>query len=132
MTNASESGADYVQSGETGDVLLDLVNRTVNSQSQVGLIFGSDSDTGDPGLAAAVVETLTGVKALAPDAAVVMAGPTSESDDAQGRLTQIRQTLSQQAEAIEVQSVDPVDLGWFQGAAVQYISTVLEHPNAAG
>lgn len=132
ITNASENGAGYVQPGEIGDVFLDLVNRTVNSQSQVVVLFGSDNDTGDSGLAAAVARTLARIKVLAPDAAVIVTGPTSESGDAQGKLSQIRQTLSRQAEAIGARFVDPVNLGWFQGAGAQYLTNDLEHPNAAG
>jgi len=132
ITNASENGAGYVQPGDAGDVFLDLVNRTVNSQTQVVVLFGSDNDTGDSGLASAVAQTLARVKVLAPDAAVIVVGPTSESGDAQGALSQIRQTLSGQAGSIGAQFVDPVELGWFQGTAAQYLSGDMEHPNAAG
>ncbi|NVM96507.1 SGNH/GDSL hydrolase family protein [Arthrobacter wenxiniae] len=53
ITNASENGAGYVRPGELGDLFLDLVNRAVNSQSQLVVLFGSDNDAGAPGLAAA-------------------------------------------------------------------------------
>ncbi len=132
ITNAAENGAGCVQPGEIGDVFLDLVNRTVNSQSQVVVLFGPDNDTGTSGLAAAVARTLARVKVLEPDAAVIVIGPTSESDDAQGKLAQIRQVLSQQAEAIGAQFVDPVYLGWFQGAEARFPTNDPEHPNAAG
>ena len=132
ITNASENGAGYVQPGDMGDVFLDLANRIVNSQSQVVVLFGSDNDSGDPGIAGAVKQALARVKVLAPDASVIVVGPTSESDDPQGQLTQIRQVLSQQAAAVGAQFVDPVALGWFQGAAAQNLTSDLEHPNAAG
>ncbi|WP_154606365.1 MULTISPECIES: SGNH/GDSL hydrolase family protein [Arthrobacter] len=130
--NASENGAGYATPGETGDVFLDLVNRVVNSQSQVVVIFGSDNDTGASGLAQAVQSTLARVKVLAPDATVILVGPTSESDDPQGNLTVIRQTLEQQAADTGARFVDPVSLGWFQGAAAQDLASDLEHPNTAG
>ncbi|WP_104090998.1 SGNH/GDSL hydrolase family protein [Arthrobacter sp. GMC3] len=132
ITNSSENGAGYVSPGETGDVFSDLVNRVVNSQSQVVVIFGSDNDTGDSGLTQAVQATLARVKVLAPDASVILVGPTSESDDTQGKLTVIRQTLEQQAAATGAQFVDPVTLGWFQGGAAQDLANDLEHPNSAG
>lgn len=132
VINSSENGAGYVQPGEFGDVFLDLVNRVVNSQSQVVVLFGSDNDTGDAGLAAAVQQTLARVKVLAPDATILVVGPTSESDDPQGQLDPIRQTLAQQAAAMGARFVDPVALGWFQGAAATNLSSDLEHPNAAG
>ena len=132
ITNASENGAGYVQPGDLGDVFLDLVDRAVNSQSQVVVLFGSDNDTGAPGLAAGVQRALARVKVLAPQATVIVVGPTSESNDAQGRLADIRQTLAQQAAATGARFVDPVAQGWFQGAASQDLASDLEHPNAAG
>lgn len=132
ITNASENGAGYISPGETGDVFLDLVNRVVNSRSQVVVIFGSDNDTGASGLTQAVQSTLARVKVLAPDATVILVGPTSESNDPQGKLSVIRQSLGQQAASIGVQFVDPVALGWFQGSAAQDLASDLEHPNAAG
>jgi len=132
ITNASENGAGYATPGETGDVFGDLVNRVVNSQSQVVVIFGSDNDTGAGGLAQAVQSTLARVKVLAPDATVILVGPTSESNDPQGELTEIRQTLEQQAAATGARFVDPVARGWFQGGAAQDLAGDLEHPNTAG
>ncbi len=132
ITNASENGAGYVQSGEAGDVFLDLANRVVNSQSQVVVLFGSDNDTGQSGLAEAVQTVLDRVKVLAPQARVIMVGPTSESNDADGQLTSIISALSQSAATYRVHFVDPVALGWFQGADNQYLSSDMEHPNAAG
>lgn len=132
ITNASENGAGYVQQGEAGDVFLDLVNRIVNSQSQVVVLFGSDNDSGQPGLSAAVQTVLGRVKVLAPQARVIMVGPTSESNDVEGRLTPIISTLSQSAATSGVRFVDPVTLGWFQGAASTYLSSDMEHPNTAG
>ncbi|MFQ4148730.1 SGNH/GDSL hydrolase family protein [Arthrobacter sp. LAPM80] len=132
ITNASENGAGYVQPGELGDVFEDLVNRIVNSQSQVVVLFGSDNDTGDPGLAAAAQATLARVKELAPHATVIVVGPTSESGDPGETLGEIRQVVSQQGAAIGARFVDPVALGWFQGTAAQFLSSDLEHPNVAG
>lgn len=132
ITNASENGAGYVQPGEAGDVFLDLVNRIVNSQSQVVVLFGSDNDTGQSGLTTAVQTVLERVKVLAPQARVIMVGPTSESNDADGQLTPIISALSQSASTSGADFVDPVALGWFQGAAKQYLSSDLEHPNTPG
>ncbi|WP_160318946.1 SGNH/GDSL hydrolase family protein [Arthrobacter sp. ERGS1:01] len=132
ITNASENGAGYVQPGEDGDVFLDLVNRIVNSQSQVVVLFGSDNDTGDAGVAAAIQATLARVKVLAPDATVIVVGPTSESDDDQGLLSTIRESLADGAAGIGAKFVDPVALGWFQGAESTDLASDLEHPNLAG
>ncbi|WP_171814330.1 SGNH/GDSL hydrolase family protein [Arthrobacter dokdonensis] len=132
ITNASENGAGYVQPGDMGDVFLDLVNRIVNSQSQVVVVFGSDNDVGNTGLSAAVEGALARIRILAPQAAIVVVGPTSESNDPGGQLTPVRQALAVQAAAIGARFVDPVALGWFQGSASQDLSSDLEHPNAAG
>lgn len=92
------------------------MNRVVNSQSQVVVVvFGSDNDTGADGLPQAVQSVLARIKVLARDATVILAGPTSESNDPQGKLVVIRQTLEQQAAAMGAQFVDPVARGWFQG-----------------
>ncbi|MFC4266487.1 SGNH/GDSL hydrolase family protein [Arthrobacter cryoconiti] len=132
ITNASENGAGYVVPGEGGDVYLDLVNRIVNSQSQVVLLFGSDNDSGASGLDAAVATALARVKVLAPAATVIVVGPTSESGDVQGELAPIIQTLKVQADDDGVQYVDPVALGWFQGESSGFLTDDLEHPNTAG
>lgn len=132
ITNSSENGAGYVTPGEEGDVFLDLVNRVVTSQSQVVVLFGSDNDEGQPGIPEAVQETLARVKVLAPAASIIVVGPPSESDDAQGTLAIIHQTLQLSAASIGAQYVDPLDLRWFQGAAAVYLSDDLEHPNVSG
>lgn len=132
ITNASENGAGYLKHGDDGDVFLDLVNRIVTSHSQVVVLFGSDNDTGRPGLAAAVHKALARVRVLAPRATVIVVGPTSESNDAQGVLAPIVSTLSHGAAASGARFVDPVALGWFQGADNKYLSSDMEHPNTAG
>lgn len=132
ITNASENGAGYVQHGDDGDVFLDLVNRIVTSHSQVVVLFGSDNDTGQPGLATAVQKALARVSVLAPHATVIVVGPTSESNDAHGVLAPIVSTLSHAAAASGARFVDPVALGWFQGADNKYLSSDMEHPNTAG
>jgi acyl-CoA thioesterase I len=132
ITNASENGAGYVQPGEGGDVFMDLVNRIVNSQSQVVVLFGSDNDSGRAGVQNAVQATLARVKVLAPEATVIVVGPTSESDDAQGYLAPVRQALATGAAGIGAKFVDPVALKWFQGDASKDLSSDQEHPNLAG
>ncbi|MGA7205121.1 MAG: SGNH/GDSL hydrolase family protein [Specibacter sp.] len=132
ITNASENGAGYVQPGSGGDVFLDLVNRIVNSQSQVVVLFGSDNDAGRAGVRNAVQATLDRVTVLAPEATVIVVGPTSESDDAQGYLASIRQALEAGAAGIGAKFVDPVNLKWFQGDASKDLASDLEHPNDAG
>jgi acyl-CoA thioesterase-1 len=132
ITNASENGAGYVQPGDGADVYLDLVNRIVNSQSQVVMLFGSDNDTGASGVDGAMQQTLARVKVLAPDAKVIVVGPTSESNDTAGQLTVIRQSLAKQAAAIGARFIDPVSLGWFQGEGAKNLANDLEHPNSAG
>jgi len=132
ITNASENGAGYVQKGQDGDVFQDLVNRIVNHETQVVVLFGSDNDTGDAGVPAAIQSTLDRVKTLAPHAAVIVVGPTSEGNDPAGDLTGIRQALETSATSIGAPFVDPVSLGWFQGSASAYLSSDLEHPNSAG
>jgi acyl-CoA thioesterase I len=132
ITNASENGAGYVQPGQDGDVFLDLVNRIVNSHAQVVVLFGSDNDAGRSGEVTAVQAALARVKALAPHAAVILVGPTSESDDPTGSLAGIRQTLATAASGIGATFVDPISLGWFQGSASADLSADLEHPNTAG
>lgn len=132
ITTAAENGAGYVKTGSSGDVFLDLINRVVTSQAQIVVVFGSDNDAGQSGLQPAVTAALARVKVLAPEATIIVVGPTSESDDPAGALTAIRTTLAAQAAAIDAHFVDPVALGWFQGDSSQFLTTDLEHPNTAG
>jgi hypothetical protein len=66
ITNASENGAGYVAPGDNGNVFLDLVNRAVVAQAQIVVVFGSDNDVGQAGLAPAITQTLQRVRDLAP------------------------------------------------------------------
>ncbi|WP_125614531.1 SGNH/GDSL hydrolase family protein [Specibacter cremeus] len=132
ITNASENGAGYVQTGENGNVFLNLVNRIVNDKSQVVLVFGSDNDAGQPGVAAAVQKTLDRIRVLSPHATLIVVGPTSESNDTNGQLSGIRAALAQAAGAHGARYVDPITLKWFQGDESKYLADDLEHPNTAG
>jgi len=132
ITNASENGAGYAASGDNGHVFLDLVNRVVSARSQIVLLFGSDNDVGQPGVAPAMSQTLQRVTALAPRAKLIVVGPPSVPADPGEQLTGVRDALASAAAHVGGGFVDPLTLGWFQGDASRFVAPDGEHPNADG
>jgi len=132
ITNASENGAGYVAQGDNGHVFLDLVNRVVSARSQIVLLFGSDNDVGQPGVAPAMSQTLQRVTALAPRATLIVVGPPSVPADPGEQLTGVRDALASAAAHVGARFVDPLTLGWFQGDASRFVASDGEHPNADG
>lgn len=132
ITNASENGAGYAAPGDNGDVFLDLVNRVVDAHSQIVVLFGSDNDGPQPGVAAAMSQTLQRVTALAPRATLIVVGPPSTPANSGEQLTGVRDALAAAVVQVGGRFVDPLALGWFHGDASRFVSTDGEHPNAAG
>jgi acyl-CoA thioesterase-1 len=132
ITNASENGAGYVAPGDNGNVFLDLVDRAVVAQAQIVVVFGSDNDVGQTGVAPAMADTLHRVRDLAPDATLLVVGPPSVPADPGVDLTTIRDDLATTTTQVGGHFLDPLTLGWFQGTASQFVSDDGEHPNTDG
>jgi acyl-CoA thioesterase-1 len=132
ITNASENGAGYVAPGDNGNVFLDLVNRAVVAQAQIVVVFGSDNDVGQAGLAPAITQTLHRVRDLAPAATLLVVGPPSVPADPGVDLTTIRDELATATAQVGGHFLDPLTLGWFQGPTSQFVSDDGEHPNTDG
>lgn len=132
ITNASENGAGYAAPGDNGHVFLDLVNGAVDARSQIVLLFGSDNDGTQPGVAPAMSQTLQRVTTLAPRATLIVVGPPSTPANSGGQLTGVRDALASVAVQVGGRFVDPIALGWFQGDATRFVSGDGEHPNTAG
>lgn len=132
ITNASEDGAGYVTPGDNGNVFLDLVNRAVVARAQIVLVFGSDNDIGQSGVAPAIAQTLQQVRVLAPSATLVVVGAPSVPVDPGVELTGIRDALAAAVAQVGGHFVDPLTLGWFQGPASRFVADDGEHPNTDG
>lgn len=132
FVNAAENGAGYVARGQLGDAFLDEVDNVVSPSSEVVLVFGSDNDLGQSGLAAAITATLERVRTTAPHAQLIVVGPPAPPAQQPQQLTVIRDALQTAAEQAHAQFVDPLALKWFQDGAAAYVSFDNEHPNADG
>ena len=128
----AENGAGYVSRGEYDDTFGDEVGRVVTSRSNVVLLFGSDNDLGQPGLSQAVTDTLRLVRARAPRAELIVVGPPAPPARQPPQLTGIRDTLAMTTERVGGRFVDPLSLGWFQGASAADVAADDEHPNTDG
>ena len=132
FVNAAENGAGYVASGQNGDTFVDEVNQIVSDRAQIVLMFGSDNDLDQPGLAASIAQTMSRVRALAPRAKLIVVGPPAPpAQDAQ-QLEGVRDTLQAASRQAGVQFVDPLALKWFQDAASAGVGPDSEHPNDSG
>lgn len=132
LVNASENGAGYVARGEYGDNFLDQVDQVVTARSQVVVVFGSDNDLGQSGVATAISTTLDRVRSRAPKADVIVVGPPAPPAQSATRLAAIRDELSDATDRVAATFVDPLSLMWFQGAARVYVGPDDEHPNLRG
>lgn len=132
ITNASENGAGYVAPGDNGNVFLDLVDRAVLAQTQIVVVFGSDNDVGQTGVAPAITQTLDQVRHLAPSATLLVVGAPSVPADPGVDLTSIRDTLATATAQVGGHFLDPLTLGWFQGPTSRFIADDGEHPNTDG
>lgn len=128
----SAGGSGYVNRGPTDKVFADLIPEAVHPDDRLVVVFGSRNDRGIPTdtLATAVRDTLAGVKATAPNAALLVIGPTWFGDPTPAIL-EVRDTLRAQAQAVGAVFIDPITDGWFTGqAGLEGADGV--HPNDAG
>lgn len=132
IINASENGAGYVAPGENGNVFYDLVNGVVDGRSQIVLVFGSDNDVSQPGVAPAISQNLQRVRALAPRATLIVLGPPSTPANSGAELLGLRDALASAATRLGARFVDPIALRWFQGSASRFVASDGEHPNTDG
>jgi len=132
FVNAAENGAGYVAKGQYGDTFLDEIDHTVSPRAQIVLVFGSDNDLGQRGLAASISLAFERVRALAPRARLIVVGPPAPPAQRVQQLAAIRDALGGATRRAGGRFVDPLTLKWFQDGTRADVAADGEHPNEAG
>ncbi|MEO9140298.1 MAG: SGNH/GDSL hydrolase family protein [Jatrophihabitans sp.] len=132
IVNAAENGAGYVSRGANGDNFRDEADMVVDARADVVLVFGSDNDLGQTGVARAAASTLARIRSLTPHATVIVVGPPAPPAASPSSLAAIRDDLRTSAQQAGAQFVDALEAKWFQGSDAQFTGPDGEHPNASG
>ncbi|MCZ2403123.1 SGNH/GDSL hydrolase family protein [Paenarthrobacter sp. Z7-10] len=134
MVNASVNGSGYVSAGDGGATFLSEVTGAVSRQTKVVLIFGSENDIGADNnqLTKATADTFAAVRANAPEAAIVVVGPPSYTDNPEPARLQVRDQDRAAAQAAGVLYIDPIEEHWIMGNAQALIGPDGDHPSAEG
>ncbi|MDX1872145.1 SGNH/GDSL hydrolase family protein [Mycolicibacterium sp. 120266] len=114
-------------------VFIDQVHRTVGTNSKLVILFGSESDQGNPPeqLTTIVQSTLAETKKKAPNAKLLVIGPAWARPDPPPGVLQARDVVKTQAGAFGAQFVDPLAEEWFAGKP-ELLAPGGDRPNDAG
>lgn len=132
VVNASENGDGYLAVGEQDGTFGSHVAQAVTSDTSMVVFFGSENDMGEDGtdLADAAVAALEYAKSAAPQARLVVVGPTSYSSDPEPERIAVRDALESAAARERAEFVDPIAEGWLAGSDFEGPDGV--HPTVAG
>lgn len=117
----AKSGSGYVRHSTQGSVpFVNQVGQVVGTKDSLVILFGSPYDqTVLPRLseqfAASVQHTLAEVKKAAPNAKLLVIGPAWVQPNTSPEISQVRDIVKAQAEAIAATFVDPLAEEWFAG-----------------
>ncbi|GAB3275841.1 SGNH/GDSL hydrolase family protein [Sinomonas notoginsengisoli] len=132
VVNASENGDGYLALGEEDGTFGSHAADAVTPETRVVVFFGSENDWGeDPAdIADAAVAAVESVRSAAPDARVVMVGPTAFTDEPEPERLAIRDALKSAATRAKAEFVDPLAENWLAGD--QFEGADGDHPTVAG
>lgn len=132
VVNASENGDGYLAVGDEGGTFGSHAAAATTPRTGLVVFFGSENDMGeDTGdVADAAVAAVESTRADAPDARIVMVGPTGFTDDPEPERLAIRDALESAAARAGVEFVDPLAEAWLAGA--QFEGPDGDHPTVAG
>lgn len=130
---APEGGAGYAAVGNYGGVFGDQVDAVVGIASDLVVFFGSTNDGVAPPdeLRTAVGDDLARAKALAPNAKLLVIGPTWPTPEPPAEMVGARDILRDQATAAGAVFVDPLAERWI-AEAPQMIGGDGIHPTDEG
>jgi lysophospholipase L1-like esterase len=112
----AEEGSGYVATGKyEGSVFADQIPKVVRPDDRIVVIFGSSNDTDVPAeeLQPAVNQTLHAVRAAAPQAKLIVIGPTWPDSDPPSGVLQARDLIRTEAGTMGADFVDPLADKWF-------------------
>lgn len=131
---AGVGGSGYVAQGQANVTFADQVRRTVSRNTDVVVIFGSRNDLSASvdKLRESVIDTYTTVRALSPDARLVVIGPPWINEFPPGALLTQREVIAAVAATFDTKVLDPLGGSWFTTNTPDLIGSDNVHPNDAG
>lgn len=130
---AGRGGAGYAVAGHTGTDFAEEVDRLVQPDDDLVVIFGGTNDWPYPldSVAPAVVSTLSEVRVRAPNAEIIVVGPVWPSPQPNAQLEALRDVAREESTRIRAVFIDPLANGWFRNEP-EFIGTDGIHPTDAG
>lgn len=134
LTNAAQNGSGYVSVGDNNSTFGTQVTGMVTAETRLVVFFGSENDIGFPPseIGAAASQAFTTVKNIAPQAAILVVGPPSYTDNPEPERVEVRDQDKTAALQAGAQFVDPIAQGWIMDNAADLIGPDGDHPTTAG
>jgi lysophospholipase L1-like esterase len=139
FTLAAVGGTGYLSGRDTGETFADRVAASVTSETEMVIVFGSRNDAPvllEPGgadqLRAAATTTYTSIRAIAPEATLIVVGAPWVNEAVPDTIVGIRDVLRNVADEFGAVFVDPIDEQWFFGDDARFISADGVHPTPLG
>lgn len=117
VRNFARSGAGYTPNPAVTTTFIDDVRRWVNADTDVAMLFGGNNDVESvPALEKSVPQTLEEIKAIAPDARIIVVGPIwSAPEPPPGKVIEANDAIRQASEEFGAEFVDTIGENWFTG-----------------
>lgn len=129
---AAEGGRGYVSTGPAGGTFLDLAERAGPGYDVV-VVFGSRNDDASPRqVRRAAEETFAVLQDSSPDAELLVIGPPWVDENPPAYVRTSSRAVKAASRAAGATFLDPLDEGWFAGAAHRYIGADRIHPTNEG
>jgi lysophospholipase L1-like esterase len=132
MVNASENGDGYLAIGDEGGTFGSHAEQAVTAGTRMVVFFGSENDMGEntADVADAAAAALDATRSAAPDARIVVVGPTAFTDSPEPERLAVRDALASAAARAGVEFVDPLAENWLAGP--QFEGPDGDHPTMVG
>jgi hypothetical protein len=128
------AGSGYVATGAYGKTFLDAAKVLVNGDVSVVVVFGSRYDlyAAPDAVKRAATDTYAAIKEAAPEALLVVVGPTWPGDAPPPELLTRRDMVRDAAAEAGATFVDPIESGWFAEDPGRYMAADNVDPSDAG
>jgi lysophospholipase L1-like esterase len=124
-------GSGYVN-GATARSFAQMVPIVVTPSTGLVVLFGSRNDAGLRRVDQAATETFNAIRAIAPEAEILVVGPPWVDASPTVPIKVARDYVATAARQAEVRFVDPIAEGWFAGPEPGLIDVDGVHPTDAG
>lgn len=132
VVNASENGDGYLAVGVADGTFGSHAAAAVAADTSMVVFFGSENDIGEDlmQLGAAAVADFESAHHAAPDARIIVVGPTAFTEDPEPERLAVRDVLQTAAAAAGAEFIDPLAGNWLAGS--DYEGPDGDHPSVAG